>query len=109
VECRWILKMDYLTDSSQEGKLLAEEPYEWHRNGLSEDGAINMEAPRKWRLVKEKTGHGAFYGMRIVVYGDCIAPPLVCFVFIENVPLLLANATVTFIRIVIDFRDGLYF
>ncbi|XP_027938348.1 BRCT domain-containing protein At4g02110 [Vigna unguiculata] len=73
---RWILKMDYLTDSSQEGKLLAEEPYEWHRNGLSEDGAINMEAPRKWRLVKEKTGHGAFYGMRIVVYGDCIAPPL---------------------------------
>ncbi|BAT95782.1 hypothetical protein VIGAN_08258600 [Vigna angularis var. angularis] len=73
---RWILNTDYLTASSQEGRLLAEEPYEWHRNGLSEDGAINMEAPRKWRLVKEKTGHGAFYGMRIVVYGDCIAPPL---------------------------------
>jgi len=82
VECRWILKTDYLSASSQEGKFLAEEPYEWHKSGLSEDGAINMEAPRKWRLVKEKTGHGAFYGMRIVVYGDCIAPPLVCFVLI---------------------------
>ncbi|MED6149050.1 hypothetical protein PIB30_118392 [Stylosanthes scabra] len=35
-----------------------------------------MEAPRKWRLLKERTGHGAFYGMRIVVYGDCITPPL---------------------------------
>ncbi|KAL9318845.1 hypothetical protein ACSQ67_015362 [Phaseolus vulgaris] len=63
---RWILKTDYLSASSQEGKFLAEEPYEWHKSGLSEDGAINMEAPRKWRLVKEKTGHGAFYGMRIV-------------------------------------------
>ncbi|KAG4401554.1 hypothetical protein AAZX31_02G013000 [Glycine max] len=73
---RWILKTDFLTASSQAGKLLAEEPYEWHQNGLSEDGTINMEAPRKWRLLKERTGHGAFYGMRIVVYGDCIAPPL---------------------------------
>ncbi|KAH1136239.1 hypothetical protein GLYMA_10G014100v4 [Glycine max] len=73
---RWILKTDFLTASSQAGKLLAEEPYEWHQNGFSEDGTINMEAPRKWRLLKERTGHGAFYGMRIVVYGDCIAPPL---------------------------------
>jgi topoisomerase (DNA) II binding protein 1 len=79
VECRWILKTDFLTASSQAGKLLPEEPYEWHKNGLSEDGAINMEAPRKWRLLKERTGHGAFYGMRIVVYGDCFAPPLVCY------------------------------
>ncbi|KAK7278192.1 hypothetical protein RJT34_23217 [Clitoria ternatea] len=73
---RWILKTDFLTASSQAGKLLPEEPYEWHKNGLSEDGAINLEAPRKWRLLKEKTGHGALYGIRIVVYGDCIAPPL---------------------------------
>lgn len=57
---------------------MAEEPYEWHKNGLSEDGAINLEAPRKWRQLKERTGHGAFYGMRIIVYGECIAPPLVC-------------------------------
>lgn len=57
---------------------MPEEPYEWHKNGLSEDGAINLEAPRKWRLLRERTGHGAFHGMRIIVYGDCIAPPLVC-------------------------------
>ncbi|XP_028781937.1 BRCT domain-containing protein At4g02110 [Neltuma alba] len=73
---RWILKTDYLTACSQEGKFLTEEPYEWHKSGLSEDGAINLEAPRRWRLLKEKTGHGAFYGMRIIVYGDCIVPPL---------------------------------
>ncbi|XP_038899492.1 BRCT domain-containing protein At4g02110 isoform X2 [Benincasa hispida] len=73
---RWILKSDYLTDSSQAGKLLKEEPYEWYKNGLTEDGAINLEAPRKWRLLREKTGHGAFYGMRIIIYGECIAPPL---------------------------------
>ncbi|XP_022953406.1 BRCT domain-containing protein At4g02110 isoform X1 [Cucurbita moschata] len=73
---RWILKSDYLTDSSQAGKLLKEEPYEWYQNRLTEDGAINLEAPRKWRLLREKTGHGAFYGMRIIIYGECIAPPL---------------------------------
>ncbi|KAL5863012.1 hypothetical protein ACOSQ3_000526 [Xanthoceras sorbifolium] len=73
---RWILKTDYLSACSQAGKFLAEEPYEWHKIGLSEDGAINLEAPRKWRLLRERTGHGAFYGMRIIVYGECIAPPL---------------------------------
>ncbi|KAM7527004.1 hypothetical protein LguiB_030414 [Lonicera macranthoides] len=73
---RWILKIDYLTDSNQAGRFLAEEPYEWHKNGLSEDGAINLEAPRKWRLLRERTGHGAFHGMRIIIYGDCIAPSL---------------------------------
>ncbi|EEF47286.1 DNA replication regulator dpb11, putative [Ricinus communis] len=73
---RWILKTDYLTACSQAGRFLEEDPYEWHKNGLSEDGAINLEAPRKWRLLREKTGHGAFYGMRIIIYGECIAPPL---------------------------------
>ncbi|KAM7495809.1 hypothetical protein LguiA_020223 [Lonicera macranthoides] len=73
---RWILKSDYLTASKQEGKFLPEEPYERHWNGLSEDGAINLQAPRKWRILRERTGHGAFYGMRIIIYGDCIVPPL---------------------------------
>ncbi|KAL3652917.1 hypothetical protein CASFOL_002598 [Castilleja foliolosa] len=72
----WILKTDYLAASNEAGKLLYEEPYEWHKKSLTEDGAINLEAPRKWRLLREKTGHGAFYGMRIVIYGECIAPPL---------------------------------
>ncbi|CAI9767853.1 unnamed protein product [Fraxinus pennsylvanica] len=72
----WILKTDYLTASNEAGRFLLEEPYEWHKKCLTEDGAINLEAPRKWRLVKERTGHGAFYGMRIIIYGECIAPPL---------------------------------
>ena len=79
LHCRWILKTDYLTASNEAGKFLAEEAYEWQKNGLSEDGAINLEAPRKWRLLRERTGHGAFYGMRVIIYGECIAPPLVCF------------------------------
>ncbi|KAL5983585.1 hypothetical protein ACLOJK_017673 [Asimina triloba] len=73
---RWILKADYLTDSSQAGGFLAEEPFEWHMSSLSEDGAINLEAPRRWRLLRQRTGHGAFHGMQIVIYGDCIAPSL---------------------------------
>ncbi|CAH1433221.1 unnamed protein product [Lactuca virosa] len=56
----WILKTDYLSASNEAGRFLTEEPCEWHKNGLSEDGQINLEAPRKWRLLKEKTGHGAF-------------------------------------------------
>lgn len=75
--CRWILKSDYLAASNQAGKFVAEEPYEWYKSGLSEDGTINLEAPRKWRLLRERTGHGAFHGMRIIIYGDCIAPRLV--------------------------------
>ncbi|XP_010424668.1 PREDICTED: BRCT domain-containing protein At4g02110-like [Camelina sativa] len=72
----WILKTDYVADSKEAGKLLPEEPYEWHSTGLSADGAINLESPRKWRLVREQTGHGALYGVRIVVYGDCTIPSL---------------------------------
>uniref|UniRef100_A0A6N2MR64 BRCT domain-containing protein n=1 Tax=Salix viminalis TaxID=40686 RepID=A0A6N2MR64_SALVM len=73
---RWILRSDYLTASSQAGRFLAEESYEWHKNSLSEDGTINLEAPRKWRLLRERTGHGAFYGMHIIIYGECITPTL---------------------------------
>ncbi|RZC56248.1 hypothetical protein C5167_015111 [Papaver somniferum] len=73
---RWILKTDYLTACNQAGKFVEEEPYEWSKTGLNEEGTISFEAPRKWRQLKERTGHGAFHGMRIVVYGECIAPPL---------------------------------
>ncbi|KAF5178246.1 Brct domain [Thalictrum thalictroides] len=73
---RWILKTDYLIASNRAGNFLPEEPYEWFKNGFNEDGAINLEAPRKWRLLREKTGHGAFYGMNIIIYGDCFAPSL---------------------------------
>ncbi|KAF3967889.1 hypothetical protein CMV_008161 [Castanea mollissima] len=65
---RWILKTDYLTACSQAERFLAEESYKWYKNGLNEDGAINLEAPREWRHLREKTGHGAFYGMRIIIY-----------------------------------------
>ncbi|KAG9142807.1 hypothetical protein Leryth_005566 [Lithospermum erythrorhizon] len=73
---RWILKTDYLTASNEAGKFLDEHPYEWHKNSLTEDGSINLVAPRKWRLIRERTGHGAFYGMCIIVYGECFCPPL---------------------------------
>lgn len=75
--CRWVLKSDYLAASNQAGRFLQEDAYEWFKKGLNEDGAINVEAPRKWRLLRERTGHGALHGMRIIVYGECIAPPLV--------------------------------
>lgn len=71
-----------MADSKEAGKLLAEEPYEWHSSDLSADGAISLEAPRKWRLVREQTGHGALYGLRIVIYGDCTIPSLVSNIFL---------------------------
>lgn len=83
--CRWILKTDYLTASNEAGRFFPEEAYEWHQKGLNEDGAINLEGSRKWRLLRERTGHGAFYEMRIIIYGECIAPPLVrCLLFVVS-------------------------
>jgi len=78
-----------VADSKEAGKLLQEEPYEWHSSGLSADGAINLESPKKWRLVREKTGHGALYGLRIVVYGDCTIPCLVRNIFLTSLPIFL--------------------
>lgn len=78
-----------MADSKEAGKLLPEEPYEWHSTGLSADGAINLESPRKWRLVREQTGHGALYGLRIVVFGDCTIPSLVSNIFLTSVSIFL--------------------
>uniref|UniRef100_A0ACD5TC94 Uncharacterized protein n=1 Tax=Avena sativa TaxID=4498 RepID=A0ACD5TC94_AVESA len=73
---RWILKPDYLTSCNEAGKLLNEEPFEWSGTGLNEGETISFEAPRKWRVIKQQMGHGAFYGMQIIVYGQLIAPSL---------------------------------
>ncbi|CAM8930809.1 unnamed protein product [Rhodiola kirilowii] len=73
---RWILKPDYLTESLKAGKFLEEEPYEWKNNDPGQVGKVDLVAPRKWRILRERTGHGAFHGMRIIVYGDFFIPPL---------------------------------
>ncbi|KAK1614536.1 hypothetical protein QYE76_020053 [Lolium multiflorum] len=73
---RWILKPDYLTSCNEAGKLLDEGPFEWSGTGLNEGETIGFEAPRKWRVIKQQMGHGAFYGMQIIVYGQLIAPSL---------------------------------
>ncbi|KAM0858833.1 hypothetical protein ACQ4PT_047591 [Festuca glaucescens] len=73
---RWILKPDYLTSCNEAGKLLDEGPFEWSGTGLNEGETISFEAPRKWRVIKQQMGHGAFYGMQIIVYGQLIAPSL---------------------------------
>ena len=74
---RWILKPDYLTACNEAGKFVEEEPFEWHGNGLNSGDTISLDAPRKWRQLKQRTGHGAFYGMQVIIYGECIAPTLV--------------------------------
>jgi topoisomerase (DNA) II binding protein 1 len=60
--------------------LLDEGPFEWSGTGLNEGETISFEAPRKWRVIKQQMGHGAFYGMQIIVYGQLIAPSLVSLV-----------------------------
>ncbi|KAJ7556339.1 hypothetical protein O6H91_05G079000 [Diphasiastrum complanatum] len=73
---RWILTGKYLEASRQAGRFVSEEAYEWYGAGDNDEGTISLGAPRKWRLWKEKTGCGAFYGMRVLIYGECISPPL---------------------------------
>ncbi|KAL6657314.1 hypothetical protein ACP70R_005094 [Stipagrostis hirtigluma subsp. patula] len=73
---RWILKPDYLTACNEAGKFVEEEPFEWHGHGLNSGDTISLDAPRKWRQLRQRTGHGAFHGMQVVIYGECIAPTL---------------------------------
>ncbi|XP_044967328.1 BRCT domain-containing protein At4g02110-like [Hordeum vulgare subsp. vulgare] len=73
---RWILKPEYLFACAEAGKLVDAESFEWHGDGLNNSQTISLDAPRKWRHLKQRTGHGAFYGMRIIIYGDCISPSL---------------------------------
>uniref|UniRef100_A0A0D9VT49 BRCT domain-containing protein n=1 Tax=Leersia perrieri TaxID=77586 RepID=A0A0D9VT49_9ORYZ len=73
---KWILKSDYLISCNEVGKLLDEEPFEWFGTGLNDGETISFEAPRKWRALRQQTGHGAFYGMQIIVYGQLVIPSL---------------------------------
>ncbi|KAM0895335.1 hypothetical protein ACQ4PT_023910 [Festuca glaucescens] len=73
---RWILKADYLSACNEAGKFLEEEPFEWHGDGLNNGDTISLDAPRKWRHLRQRTGHGAFHGMTIIIYGECISPSL---------------------------------
>ncbi|KAF7010201.1 hypothetical protein CFC21_024651 [Triticum aestivum] len=71
---RWILKPEYLFACDEAGKLVDAESFEWHGDGLNDNQTISLDAPRKWRHLKQRTGHGAFHGMRILIYGECISP-----------------------------------
>ncbi|KAM0836863.1 hypothetical protein ACQ4PT_062036 [Festuca glaucescens] len=73
---RWILKADYLSACNEAGKFLEEEPFEWHGDGLNNGDTISLDAPRKWRRLRQRTGRGAFHGMKIIIYGECISPSL---------------------------------
>ncbi|KXG39536.1 BRCT domain-containing protein At4g02110 isoform X2 [Sorghum bicolor] len=73
---RWILKREYLTSCIEAGKFLDEEPFEWFGTGFNDGQTISFDAPRKWRNIRQQMGHGAFYRMQIVVYGQLISPTL---------------------------------
>ncbi|MCO5606257.1 hypothetical protein L7F22_060444 [Adiantum nelumboides] len=73
---RWILREDYLRDSNEAGTFVGENKYEWHGVGMTKDGAISFEAPRKWREQRETSGCCALEGLRILLYGECIIPSL---------------------------------
>ncbi|XP_006649951.1 uncharacterized protein LOC102719748 [Oryza brachyantha] len=73
---KWILKTDYLTSCNEAGKLLDEEPFEWFGTGFNAGETISFEAPQKWRILRQQMGHGAFYGMQIIAYGQFVTPSL---------------------------------
>lgn len=68
--------MIYLTSCIEASKLLDEELFEWFGTGLSDGEKISLEASRKWRILRQQMSHGAFYGMKIIVYGQLILPTL---------------------------------
>ncbi|CAL4939038.1 unnamed protein product [Urochloa decumbens] len=73
---RWILKGEYLTSCIEAGRFVDEEQFEWFGTGLNDGETISFDAPRKWRNIRQQMGHGAFYGMQIVIYGQQILPTL---------------------------------
>eukprot|EP00897_Mesotaenium_endlicherianum_P001398 jgi/Mesen1/1286/ME000013S00791 len=73
---RWLLKPSYLEVSVCEEHFVAEEDYEWQGEGENEDGTVQLDAPRKWRLHFESTGCGAFEGLAVVFYGASFTPTL---------------------------------
>ncbi|KAJ1297497.1 hypothetical protein BS78_01G381000 [Paspalum vaginatum] len=73
---RWILKPEYLTSCIEAGKFVDEEPFEWFGTGLNDGETISLDAPGKWRNIRQQMGHGAFYGMQIIIYGHLILPTL---------------------------------
>jgi topoisomerase (DNA) II binding protein 1 len=83
---RWILKREYLTSCIEAGKFVDEEPFEWFGTGFNDGETISFDAPRKWRNIRQQMGHGAFYGMQIVVYGQLISPTLVIILCDTKVP-----------------------
>jgi topoisomerase (DNA) II binding protein 1 len=36
-----------------------EEPFEWFGSGLNDGETISLDAPRKWRSIRQQMGHGA--------------------------------------------------
>ena len=73
-----------MTSCVEAGKFLDEEPFEWFGTGLNDGETISFDAPRKWRNIRQQMGHGAFYGMQIVVYGQLILPTLVRVLCLTN-------------------------
>lgn len=79
--------MDYLTACNQAGKFVGPE------TGLNEEATISLDAPRKWRQLKERTSDGAFYGMQIVTYRKSFVPSLVFICSFFNFWYILLNSS----------------
>ncbi|KAK9824675.1 hypothetical protein WJX72_012276 [[Myrmecia] bisecta] len=62
----WILGSSYLDECQSARRLIEEEQHELQE---SETGLIASGAPMHWRQRRDETGHGAFYGLRVVVHG----------------------------------------
>ena len=77
------------------------------QNGFNENGAFNLEALRKWHLLRERTSHGTFYGMHIIIYGECTTPlldTLKCVVSVGDETILATSLPYTrFLKSGVDF------
>ena len=69
---KWILTVDYLTNSSREGRWLSEEEYEWNTSKLHMAPRLDniesmLAATTRWRKQIAGGLPGAFFGWRAAV------------------------------------------
>eukprot|EP00960_Hanusia_phi_P046589 757923-Hanusia_phi.AAC.4 len=71
-------KPEYLQACAQNGRWLDPTEYEWHEP-KKESAETNLwhGAPRRWRLFRERNGHGPFEGRRFLIHENTNPPAAV--------------------------------
>ncbi|XP_041456421.1 uncharacterized protein LOC121408831 isoform X3 [Lytechinus variegatus] len=67
---KWVLKPEFITDSSIKGRWLEESKYEWGEGDVSLENVLPglLTAPGRWRKKVAATGQGAFHNWKVLLH-----------------------------------------